>query len=166
MQKLDLQKHRQQLIFSLHQNQISMEENQSILGMEVEPQGRANLTEVARWGKFLAIVGYVFMGIFVLMLAFAWNSFMNAFTGSYPDPYSSSIMSASSGFFLVIIVLFLGIFFTLLFFLLRGATRIKTGLRDNDQAVFNSGLANLRNYFIMFGVLSILRVLFSLMALF
>jgi len=65
-----------------------------------------------------------------------------------------------------IIVLFLGVFFTLLFFLLRGATRIKTGLRDNDQALFNSGLANLRNYFIMFGILSILRVLFSLMALF
>ncbi len=143
-----------------------MEENQSILGMEVEPQGRANLTEVARWGKFLAIVGYVFMGLFILMLAFAWSSFMSAFTGSYPDPYERSIVSTSSGFFLVVIVLFIGIFFTLLFFLLKGANRIKAGLRDNDQAVFNSGLANLRNYFIMFGVLSILRILFALMSLF
>lgn len=143
-----------------------MEENQSILGMEVEPQGRANLTEVARWGKFLAIVGYVFMGLFIVMLAFAWNSFMSAFTGGYPDPYERSIVSTSSGFFLVVIILFVGIFFTLLFFLLKGANRIKAGLRDNDQAVFNSGLANLRNYFIMFGILSILRVLFSLMSLF
>jgi len=142
-----------------------MEENQSILGMEVEPQGRANLTEVARWAKFLAIVGYVFMGLFVLGVAFAWSSFMNAFA-TYPDPYERSLVSASSGFFLVIIVFVLAVFFVLMFFLLKGANRIKAGLRDNDQAVFNSGLANLRNYFVMFGVLMILRVVFSLMSLF
>ncbi|MGZ8553314.1 MAG: hypothetical protein ACXWV8_07910, partial [Chitinophagaceae bacterium] len=51
-------------------------------------------------------------------------------------------------------------------FLIWGAGRIKSALRMKDQLLFNNGLSDLKTFFIIYGVISIIGLLASLISLF
>ena len=64
-----------------------------------------------------------------------------------------------------VIIIALAICGILYGFLIRGANRIRKGIENGDQILFNSGLANIKNYFAMYGVLAILGILFAIIGL-
>ena len=67
----------------------------------------------------------------------------------------------------VVVVLFVcAVGGVLVYFLLRFATRTREGIRTGNQYRFNEGLAALKNFFIMYGVLGILSLFFSALSLF
>jgi hypothetical protein len=51
-------------------------------------------------------------------------------------------------------------------FIIRGAGRIRAAIRHKDQLLFNNGLADLKTFFIIYGVVSILSLLSNLVSLF
>ena len=53
----------------------------------------------------------------------------------------------------------------LMMFLIKGANGIRNGLLNKDQITFNIGLANLKNYFVMYGILGIIGLFFALIGL-
>ncbi|HEX2848601.1 MAG TPA: hypothetical protein VHN59_18795 [Chitinophagaceae bacterium] len=141
-----------------------MEDKQSFLDLQVDEQASTQLTEASRWAKFLGIVVLIALGITVLMFGMLWNKLDELFS-PYGEMDVESIRQTKIGlvFFLVIIVVVCGIMMS---FLVRGANSIRAGIRRKDQALFNIGLGQFRNYLAMMGVLSVLLLLFSLIGFF
>ena len=140
-----------------------MEENQSFLELKVDEQLSANLTEVSRWGKFLAILVIVAIGLLFLMVILLWGRLAGQFlTLEEIQGTGADLLMVGLIVVFAIVGAIVGI---LMSFLIKGANRIRNGIRNNDQMLFNSGLANLKNYFAMYGVLGILGLLFTFLGL-
>jgi len=140
-----------------------MEENQSFLELQVDKETSENLSEAARWGKLLGVMVLGAIGLLLLLVILMGRQLTSLFL-------TSSEMQGSSGD-LFIIGLIGGVVFVgaivgiLMSFLIKGANRIRNGILRKDQILFNSGLANLKNYFAMYGILGILGLLFSMLGL-
>jgi hypothetical protein len=138
-----------------------MEENKSLFGLPVDAEASTSLNDTGRWAKFLSVVGFCFMGLMLLLVAIFGSRITETFSGLFEFD-ASGIMSI----FTVVMILIAVIAALLLYFLFRGANNIKKGIRCNDQLIFNDGLTNLRNFFIIYGILSIIGLCFNLFSLF
>ena len=88
-----------------------MEENQSTLfGLGIDPTAKAHLSETARWAKFLAILGFILMGLAVLAVVFAGTFFATLGRGAYRSttgelsPVSAGFAGAFQFIFLILMV--------------------------------------------------------------
>jgi hypothetical protein len=138
-----------------------MEENKSLFGLPVDAEAATSLNDTGRWAKFLSVVGFCFMGLMLLLFAL----FGSNITGTVSNIFefnASGIMDV----FIVVIIFFASIAALLLYFLFKGANNIRKGMRYNDQLILNDGLANLRNFFVMYGVISVIFLGFQLFGLF
>jgi hypothetical protein len=140
-----------------------MEENQSLLELQVDQDATASLTEISRWGKLLgllAVIGFGLLFVFVLIFSGRLAGYMVL----KEDTAATDVAYFRIGIFIGFA--FVGaILIVLMSFLIRGANRIRLGIRNKDQLLFNSGLASLKNYFTMYGVLVLIALFFSLLAL-
>ncbi|HSI90761.1 MAG TPA: hypothetical protein VK927_06555, partial [Adhaeribacter sp.] len=70
---------------------------------ELSPEIKDYLLETAKWGKFLGIVGYIFVGLLVLTAIFA-GTFLDNFTrsqidGPVPNAATSGMFSIFMAFY-------------------------------------------------------------------
>lgn len=134
----------------------------SILGeqLTVSPDVNYQLTETSRWTRIACIISIVFLAIFLLILVVA---------GSELSSLLSNFLPAGGEMLTGILFVFIGIVFLicglLIYLLLRFSKLTSLGLRTQNQAVFNDGLAALKTYFIIYGVVSIILIGFTLMPL-
>jgi hypothetical protein len=138
-----------------------MEENQSLLDLEVDSEVTTNLIEVSKWGKFLGIVVLTGMGLFVLLFFSLWSSFAALFS-SLGDDSGEGAGTIVMILFAFILLIVCAVVVVLMMFLVKGAAGIRKGLLNKDQITFNIGLANLKNYFVMYGILGIIGLFFAL----
>ena len=136
-----------------------MEQNQedSLFGFGIDQASRAHLSEAAKWGRFLAIIGFIVCGFLVIVGLFAGTFFS---TQSYDSPYErSSFLGSNLG--LVMIIVYLGVailnFFPCLF-LLKFANRMRNALNTNDQMTLNSSFQNLKIMFRFVGIVTIVVI--------
>jgi len=150
-------------IFSISKTNINMEENQSLLELHVDQEATANFTEISRWAKLLGLLTLIGLG-----LLFAFFIILSGKLAGYmlvkEDANASDIVFFRVGMFIAFAI-FGAILGILMSFLIRGANRIRLGIRNKDQLLFNSGLGSLKNYFTMYGVLVLIALFFSLLGL-
>lgn len=139
-----------------------MDENQSILELQVDQSASRSLSDAARWAKFLSIVCFVGMGFLILCLLLARTAISNALTQFAPT------IAAEEGYGIVVAigVIMVAIVGVLMYVLFRGATLIKRGIETKNQETFNNGLSSLKIYFAIYGVFAILGVIANLIVLF
>ncbi|MEP7229988.1 MAG: hypothetical protein ABI691_07035 [Ginsengibacter sp.] len=128
--------------------------------LQVSPGGLSYLTESARWGKFLAIMGFILCG-FMVLLAF----FIPALFTQIP-PYSSMSSSMSSGVKvgMTIVYLFLALMmFFPCFYLYKFSVKMQSAVKAISQENFDESLMNLKSMFKFYGVFTI--IILSLYAL-
>ena len=140
-----------------------MEENQSFLELQVDKEASENLTEAARWGKLLGIMVIGAIGLLLLLIILMGKQVTSQFL-------TTSEMQGSDGDILIIGLIgglaFIGaIVGILMSFLIKGTNRIRHGIIRKDQILFNNGLANLKNFFAMYGILGIIGLLLSMLGL-
>jgi hypothetical protein len=130
----------------------------NLFDLQIDNQSNSYLTEIARWGKFLAIMGFILCGLFVLVAIFggaAIGTLMSTQMGT------SSVMS---GAFLTISYLVIAlIYFFPCFYLFKFSTRMQLALRTNDQVQLNFSLKYLKSLFRYLGIFTI--VILSIYAL-
>lgn len=136
--------------------------NQDLLNndLQVSPGGLSYLTESARWGKFLAIMGFILCG-FMVLLAF----FIPALFTQIP-PYNSMSSSMSSGVKvgMTIVYLFLALMmFFPCFYLYKFSVKMQSAVKSVSQENFDESLMNLKSMFKFYGVFTI--IILSLYAL-
>jgi hypothetical protein len=139
-----------------------MEENQSILDLHVDQTASKNLSDATRWAKFLSITGFICMGLMVIFFIAMQSQITSALSQVIPG--FSDI--DSFGFLVTVIIIVAGIGCLLMYFLFRGSMLIKKGIETKSQEIFNNGLAALKAYFIMSGIIAIIGLVSNLVSLF
>ena len=139
-----------------------MEENQSFLELQVDQTASKNLSEVARWARFLSITGFVCMSLMVIFFVSMQSRLAAAMSQIVPGFSDLN----GIGVLLAIIIIAAAVGCLLLYFLFRGSSLIKRGIETKNQEVFNSGLASLKAYFTMYGILAIVVFITNLVSIF
>lgn len=128
--------------------------------LQVSPQGLSYLTECARWGKFLAIMGFILSG-FLVIIAFIIPAVFTEL-----PPYNTMPSSFSSGMkvgmTIVYLILALMMFFPC-FYLYKFSVKMQSAVKTVSQENFDESLMSLKSMFKFYGVFTI--VILSVYAL-
>jgi uncharacterized membrane protein YjgN (DUF898 family) len=146
-----------------------MEENQntSLFGLSIDPAAKAHLSEAARWARFLSIVGFVIIGLIVLIGIFAGSILGSMTSGLGGNELGNARVSGGmmGSFFLVIYILVAALYFFPCLFLFRFAAKMKMALASNDQEALNTSFQNLKKLLRFVGILTIIVLAFYAIAL-
>ena len=131
-----------------------------LFSLSIDPVTKAQLSETARWAKFLAIVGMIGVVLIVLGgVAYSiWISVMMESLGKdlgNPSPAfeTAYIFGSAIGFIIIAAVAF----FPMLY-MFRFANRMRKALDGNDQQSLNSSFQSLKIYFRYLGIITIISL--------
>ena len=121
--------------------------------LQVSPVAQNYLSESAKWGKFLSIMGLILCGLMVI-IAFIIPSFMVKV-----PPYNGMSESFGSGMRVGLTVMYL-IFAILFFFpclyLNRFSVKMQAAAKAVSQENFEESLMNLKSMFKFYGIFTII----------
>lgn len=130
-----------------------MEQNTSnLFELRLDQQASGYLSETAKWGKFLAIVGFIMCALIVLIGIFAGSIMSSAF-GELGGGAGFGGMGVGMA---VVYILFALLYFFPCLYLYRFAVRAQVALRNNDQQSLNIAFMNLKSCFKFVGILTII----------
>lgn len=118
--------------------------------LRLDSQSLEYLRETAKWAKFIAIVGFVFIGLMVV-LAFS----MGAIISTLPGADTGLI---SSAFLTVFYLIFAGIYIFPVLYLYRFATKMQTAINSQDQLFLQDSLSNLKAHYKFIGILMLVVI--------
>lgn len=135
-----------------------MENAPEMKKIELEQESLNYLNTTRKWTMFLAILGFIGIGILIIIGLFA-GVFLSAFKTSV----------ASSGFpewiiFIVILIMAVIYFFPVLF-LFRFSKHTANAVNSLDKEEMKKALKNLKSYYLYIGVLVIIVLAFYVIAL-
>jgi len=135
----------------------------SLFSLSIDPVTKAHLTETAKWARFLAIIGFVFLGLGLVVGIISMAAMSYVANDVSTAGFGSLASFGIAGFVFGYILLILLVFFPLLF-LLRFANQMKAALVSNDQHKLNVSFQNLKAYFRFWGILAIIVLAFYAIA--
>lgn len=114
--------------------------------LSITNESKSFLLTTCKWAKFLAIVGFVFLGFFVLI------AFFIGFVG-FPMQDMPTNGFGGMKYILMLLYLFLaGIYFFPTLYLYRFSRLVKEGIENNSTDLMTSGFENLKSCFKFMGV--------------
>jgi hypothetical protein len=122
----------------------------NLFDLHIDPQSQGYLSETAKWAKFLAILGFIMLGLFVILMLVGGAA---AFT-----TFNDMGMGYSSGFGatqIVIALIILALAVIPYVYLYRFAVKMQVALRNNDQANLTASFANLKSCYKYVGIFTI-----------
>lgn len=136
-----------------------METNGNLLNgdLQVDSVAYNHLSETAKWAKFLAIIGFIFTVIIIMVALFASSIFSTLTAGG------GSAGFVGTGILTTFYLVFAVVYFVLSLYMYRFAVKMQAGLQAPDQESFNLSLMNLKLVYRIMGILTI--VYLALMAL-
>ncbi len=129
--------------------------------LQVSPASQTFLSEAARWGKFLSIVGFVFCGLMMILAFFIPTLMMNL--PPYNQVASAMTSAMSAGLTIVYLLLALLLFFPCLY-LYRFSVKMKVALGSISQESFEASLQNLKSLLKFYGIFVIVMLSFYALA--
>jgi hypothetical protein len=147
-----------------------MEQNAQtpLFELQLDQQASAYLGDTARWAKFLAIVGFIFCALIVIVAIFAGSIFSAMFgrMGGQMGTNSLDGVGAAGGAFIAVLYILIALlYFFPLLYLYNFATKMRAALRSNDQVQLTASLRNLKACFRFIGVLTIISLGFMALGL-
>ena len=138
-----------------------MDQQNQLFGLTIDPQSKRFLSETAKWGRFLSIIGFVLcilIAIVGVFMALKMSEVSSAFR-EMGGPLAS--LGPVIAF---IYILFAVIYFFPCLYLFRFSNQTITALSADDQATMNSAFENLKSVFKFFGVLTIIVLSFYILS--
>ena len=124
---------------------------ESIFNLGIDEEARAHMLETVRWGKFLAILGFVFLGLLILF------GVLSGFIISAFD--QSNVFTAGMGIGMMFVYLLIAaIYFYPTWALYKFSVLSKQALHTHNQQQFNQSLRYLKNIFKFFGIITIIML--------
>lgn len=147
---------------------MEQEQNTSLFRLGIDQDAKAHLWDAARWAKFLAICGFVMLGLMVIygiLMSIIFSSNMGVFD-EYPRSYRRGGLSQAMGAVVIIFYIVIAViaFFPYLF-LYRFANKMKSALTSDDQATLNESFMNLKVLYRYTGILTIIGLGFMFLAI-
>lgn len=128
-----------------------MNENSVI---ELPDEIKMDLTTTAQWGKFLSILGFIIIGVIVLVAGAL------LFSGG-----PGTIQGFSTVTFIVTYLIVAVIYFFPTWYLFNYSIQVKRAITEDDQDKLVRAFQNLRRLFVYFGIITIVTVVFYLLAI-
>lgn len=139
-----------------------MEENElTKSNFVLTDESESFLKETAKWGYFLSILGFVFIGIMVLFAIFmgAFLSKLGSMGGSsMGNPIS--VMGNMGGFMAVIYLIIALIYFFPVYYLFLFSSKAKAAFRNNDNELLNESFQYLKSHYKFIGIMALIMVSF------
>lgn len=117
--------------------------NTSIFNLQIDEDGQSYLLELAKWSRFLGILGYIGLGLLVI------------FSLSFAYAFADNLTGLQGYWIAVFYVLFASIYVYPVYAIYKSGKLIKEGLYLHDQLIFNEGLKYIKNSFRYIGILTI-----------
>lgn len=132
-------------------------QNQSqIFSLTIDSVIKSHLYETARWGKFLAILGFIIC-VLVVLVGLFFGTFFNALVSRSEVSYEGNISSGSFGAMAAVLYIIIAvIYFFPCLFLYRFSTKMKTALNGNEQTDLTLAFQNLKSLFRYVGVITVI----------
>lgn len=108
------------------------------------------LSEIKKWTKFLSIIGFIFIGIFVLFALF-----LGSFLGGLSDVTGSS-MSFPSVFLTIIYLLIAVLCFFPVWFLFKFSINLGKSLQSGNESELTDAFSYLKLHYKFIGILTII----------
>lgn len=139
---------------------VETNNSQSLFDLQLDPVGANYLREGAKWAKFIAIVGFIFCGLMVIIALFA---------GTILAASMSTAMGGASGIgggvITFIYLVLAALWFFPCLYLFRFASGMQVALRNNEQEKLLNSLKNLKSHFKFIGILLIIMLAFYALAI-
>lgn len=127
--------------------------------MQLTEQAKKYLMEASKWANFIAIVGFIAIGLLIIM-SFSIGTIL----ASLPEGSLGGLPPKFFSFFYLIAA---GIYFIPVFFLFQFAQKIKQALMEDDHNLLTFGLKKLKSHYKFIGILFIILIaLYLLLILF
>ena len=126
-----------------------LDDNFTTSGVQITEEIKAYLYEMAKWGKFLSIMGFIFIGFMafgVLSLLFVGGT---ALAGL--DEFGAA-GGLGFGFIAILYGLMIVLYFFPTLYLYRFSDKVKIALNTDDQITLSEGFKNLKSLFKFWGI--------------
>ncbi len=118
--------------------------------MQLSDQAKKYLLETSKWANFIAIVGFIAIGLLIIM-SFSIGTIL----ASLPE---CSLGGLSPKFFSFFYLIAAGIYFIPVFFLFQFAQKTKQALMQDDHNLLTFGLKKLKSHYKFIGILFIILI--------
>jgi hypothetical protein len=153
-------------IFSETKTNFNMEQqlqnqDSGLFGLSIDTTGREHLAEAAKWARFLAIVGFVFIALFAIFAIAGGSYIANMFgrANQFNEAGSGFTTGMTIGIIIYYLCIALLVFFAYLF-LYRFAVNMRMALNGNNQELLNRSFQNLKILYRYWGILTVIGLIF------
>ncbi len=119
-------------------------------GLTITSQARESLQTAAKWSGFLAILGFVFVGLLVIVML-TMGSTLAALSGGMNGMEGAGGMM--TGIMAVYAIVIAVVYFFPLLYLWNFSSKMKAALRSDDVATLNEAFRNLGRHYKYIGIL-------------
>ncbi|WP_293871888.1 DUF5362 family protein [Flavobacterium sp.] len=125
----------------------------------------AALRESAKWCLFLAIVGFIFIGLMIILGAFM-SVAMSAMPSNvaFGSAASTNSIIAMKSYFGVLYILFAVLYFFPVYYLYKYAAGIKKATESGNNDVLSDALVNLKSHHKFLGIMTIVMIVVYILA--
>ncbi len=116
--------------------------------LTVSPTATVYLAETSRWAKFLAVLGFCFIGLIVVIGLFA-GTILSSMGGALPYP------PFAVGIFYILIG---AVYFFPIYYLFKFAIKLKPAIQQRDPGDLESAFENLKSHYKFIGILMIITL--------
>ena len=130
--------------------------------LDISAETESYLKTSAKWGFFLAVMGYIFIFILVVIgiVLFVISTIKNEYSDFQNLPFHFPFVMVGIMYLIMAIL-----YFFPSFNLMKFGNKIKFAFENNDQAALDEGLKNLKRLFVFFGILTIVIVSLYIVAI-
>lgn len=118
--------------------------------MQLSDQAKKHLLEASKWANFIAIVGFIAIGLLIIM-SFSIGTIM----ASLPE---GSLGGLSPKFFSFFYLIAAGVYFIPVFFLFQFGQKTKEAFAKDDHNLLTFGLKKLKSHYKFIGILFIVLI--------
>lgn len=131
--------------------------NPAAAGLVVDTPIQGFLAESAKWAKFMAILGFVFVGLAIIGILINMGATL---VGGMDMGMGGLLTGFMLGYLVVI-----GIMVVPLIYLYNFANKMKVALRDNSQAVLRDAFENHKAMFKFYGIFTVVILVIYALAI-
>jgi len=133
--------------------------NEGIFNLVVDEEAKAHLLETARWTKFLAIIGYVILGLLIFV-----GLLMGLGLSVMPSMSAAPLGEGTGVVFMLVYLCMAILYFFPTYYLYKYSVLIKPAILHSNQEQFNHALSFQRRMFKFIGILMLIVLAFYALA--
>ncbi len=145
-----------------------MEQNTSLFEMNITAESRSHLSDTAKWAKFLAICGMIFIVLLIIFGIVISLGIANSASKIDEIYQKEGVAISSKGLSATMMVMYILmglLYFFPCLFTLQFANKMKLALASNDSLLLSESFRSLKKTFRYLGILTIIGLAFLLLVL-